>query len=135
MSSKKFTVASWNVEHFRGDPSRVVRISGFLKGDGGGPAEVPDVFALYEVEGKDVYALFMDAFQDHLASWRPPEPGRNPPAPLRRRGISAVAPPHAPAGVKPAATMSFGQALAGSTWKIPPRSCAPGLHVGPRMAR
>ena len=55
MSDKKFTVASWNVEHFRGDPTRVERIAGFIQGEGGGPPAVPDVFALYEVEGRDVY--------------------------------------------------------------------------------
>jgi hypothetical protein len=65
MKSRKFSVASWNVEHFRGDPARVSRVVGFIKGADGGPPEVPDVFALYEVEGKDVYVPLMEAFPDH----------------------------------------------------------------------
>jgi hypothetical protein len=49
MSDKKFTVASWNVEHFRGDPARVERVVGFINGADGGPPAVPDVFALSTV--------------------------------------------------------------------------------------
>jgi Endonuclease/Exonuclease/phosphatase family len=60
------SVASWNVEHFRGgDPDRVERVVNFIKGNEGGPPEVPDVFALYEVEGRDVYTTFMKAFPEH----------------------------------------------------------------------
>jgi len=65
MSDRKFTVASWNVEHFKGDPERVERVVGFIQGEAGGPPAVPDVFALYEVEGRDVYEAFMRAFPDH----------------------------------------------------------------------
>lgn len=51
---KIFSVASWNVEHFginRGmpDPGRVERAMQFLAD------QQPDVFAIYEVEGKEVY--------------------------------------------------------------------------------
>lgn len=50
--AKAFTVASWNVEHFRsqGVPSRVEDVVAFLADQN------PDVFALYEVEGKEVFA-------------------------------------------------------------------------------
>ena len=51
--AKVFSLASWNVEHFKGDPSRVTRIVDFLNDSKGG--NKPDVFALYEVEGIDVY--------------------------------------------------------------------------------
>lgn len=66
---KIFSVASWNVEHFKNtDPSdtaRVQRVARFISGHDGGPSPVPDVFALYEVEGKDVFGAFMDEFPDH----------------------------------------------------------------------
>lgn len=47
--AKLFSVASWNVEHFRNVDSRVDRVVAFLR------AQNPDVFALYEVEGKVVF--------------------------------------------------------------------------------
>lgn len=48
--ARAFSVASWNVEHFKdGDPARIGRVVGFL-------SQVdPDVFAIYEVEGKEVF--------------------------------------------------------------------------------
>ena len=46
---KAFSIASWNVEHFKDDPSRVQRVVDFLK------VQKPDVFALYEVEGAAVF--------------------------------------------------------------------------------
>ena len=46
---KAFSVASWNVEHFSDDPERVNRVVEFLK------AQKPDVFGLYEVEGRTVF--------------------------------------------------------------------------------
>jgi len=48
--AKLFSVASWNVEHFKDDPARVAKVVAFLA------AQNPDVFALYEVEGKTVFA-------------------------------------------------------------------------------
>jgi hypothetical protein len=46
---KAFSLASWNVEHFKNPDSRVDRVVGFL-------ADLsPDVFGLYEVEGKEVF--------------------------------------------------------------------------------
>jgi endonuclease/exonuclease/phosphatase family metal-dependent hydrolase len=49
--AKAFSVASWNVEHFRsqGIDSRVTDVVAFLK------EQEPDVLALYEVEGKQVF--------------------------------------------------------------------------------
>ena len=48
---KAFSVASWNVEHFRSQSvdSRVADVVAFLK------EQRPDVFALYEVEGRRVF--------------------------------------------------------------------------------
>jgi hypothetical protein len=47
--AKAFSLLSWNVEHFKDDPARVPRVVGLLQ------AQRPDVFALYEVEGKAVF--------------------------------------------------------------------------------
>jgi hypothetical protein len=48
--AKAFTVASWNVEHFKNENSKVDRVVQFLDDQN------PDVFALYEVEGADVFS-------------------------------------------------------------------------------
>ena len=67
--ARVFSVASWNVEHFRkstdADKARVGRVADFISGKNGGPKRVPDIFALYEVEGKDVYQEFMKKFPKH----------------------------------------------------------------------
>ena len=47
--AKAFSIASWNVEHFKGDPSRTIRVINFLK------KQNPDVIGLYEVEGGEVF--------------------------------------------------------------------------------
>ncbi len=47
--AKIFSVASWNVEHFKQDRDRVARVVGFLS------AQNPDVFGLYEVEGATIF--------------------------------------------------------------------------------
>lgn len=65
---KLFSVASWNIEHFAKDESpsgqqRVKRAIQFLK------AQDPDVFGLYEVEGKEVFkSLFeeMPGYTFHI---------------------------------------------------------------------
>lgn len=66
---KVFSVASWNVEHFKRDTdpdrSRVQRVARFVAGSDGGPSAIPDIFALYEVEGKEVYQDFMTEFPNH----------------------------------------------------------------------
>jgi len=56
---KAFSVASWNVEHFKGEPARVKRIIQFLE------AEKPDVFALIEVEGKEVFQTLTSRMPDY----------------------------------------------------------------------
>lgn len=55
--AKVFSLASWNVEHFKGDPNRVSRVVDFLNHSAGGNR--PDIFALYEVEGKEVYSALV----------------------------------------------------------------------------
>lgn len=66
---KVFSVASWNVEHFKNtsasDEARIQRVTKFISSNDGGPTSVPDIFALYEVEGKDVFQDFMDEFPNH----------------------------------------------------------------------
>ena len=49
--AKLFSVASWNVEHFKDDPTgaRIARVIDFVK------AQDPDVFGLYEVEGATIF--------------------------------------------------------------------------------
>ncbi|HEX2011307.1 MAG TPA: endonuclease/exonuclease/phosphatase family protein [Roseateles sp.] len=47
--AKLFSVASWNVEHFKDDPGRVGRVVEFMS------RQKPDVFGLYEVEGAAVF--------------------------------------------------------------------------------
>lgn len=54
--AKAFSIASWNVEHFKDDPSRIGRVVSFLA------AQNPDVVALYEVEGKEVFASMTAQF-------------------------------------------------------------------------
>ena len=53
------SIASWNVEHFRNDDERIDRVVGFLHD------QDPDVFAIYEVEGKDVFAALMTQMPGH----------------------------------------------------------------------
>ncbi len=56
--AKLFSVASWNVKNFKGKPEeRVARVVEFLLNPNGG--NTPDVFGLYEIVGKDVYAEFV----------------------------------------------------------------------------
>lgn len=66
---KVLNVASWNVEHFKNatdpDINRIQRVVKFIAGNDGGPSSIPDIFVLYEVEGKEVYQDFMSGFPDH----------------------------------------------------------------------
>lgn len=48
--AKAFSVASWNVDRFKGDSSRTNRVIGFLK------QQNPDVIGIYEVERSMVFA-------------------------------------------------------------------------------
>jgi hypothetical protein len=47
--AKLVSVASWNVEHFKDDATRIGRVVDFLSD------QRPDVFGLYEVEGSSIY--------------------------------------------------------------------------------
>ena len=59
--AKAFSVASWNVEHFKsqGVSSRVEDVVEFLA------EQRPDVFALYEVEGKEVFDALTTLMPDY----------------------------------------------------------------------
>lgn len=47
--AKAFSIASWNIEHFKGDSTRTNRVIGYLK------QQNPDVMGIYEVEGAAVF--------------------------------------------------------------------------------
>lgn len=47
--AKAFSLVSWNVEHFKKEDDHVARVVDLVN------AQRPDVFALYEVEGKIVF--------------------------------------------------------------------------------
>ena len=53
---KAFSVASWNVKHFKGQPARVQNVAQFLH------AQNPDIFALYEVTGSEVFTELSTRF-------------------------------------------------------------------------
>jgi len=60
--AKVLSFASWNVEHFAGQPERVARVVGLLN-------EVdPDVFALYEVKSNSVFGALMNGMPSHAFS-------------------------------------------------------------------
>lgn len=60
--AKIYSFASWNVEHFHGEPARVQKIVDTLN------PRSPDVFAIYEVQGKEVFNLLMDDMPSHAFS-------------------------------------------------------------------
>jgi len=51
--AKAFSLASWNVEHFRDDDKKIKRVIQFLE------AQKPDAFGLLEVEGKEVFSTLV----------------------------------------------------------------------------
>jgi len=57
--AKAFSLASWNVEHFKDEPERVARVVDFLK------EQDPDVFALLEVEGKEAFTELVRQMSDY----------------------------------------------------------------------
>ena len=61
--AKAYSLLSWNVEHFKkvqgNHAQRLQRIVNTIK------AEDPDVFALYEVEGKDVFGAMVTNFPSY----------------------------------------------------------------------
>jgi exonuclease III len=61
--AKAFSLASWNVEHFKDDKTRIKRVIDFLE------EQDPDVFGLLEVEGKEVFSSLvteMPNYQFHI---------------------------------------------------------------------
>jgi hypothetical protein len=61
--AKAFSLASWNVEHFKDDQTRINRVIKFLEDQN------PDVFGLLEVEGKEVFTTLvkeMPGYQFHI---------------------------------------------------------------------
>ncbi len=62
---KVFSFASWNVEHFRNNPERIDRAVEFLANADPSCGEAPDVFAIYEVEGSQVFAEIMRQMPTH----------------------------------------------------------------------
>lgn len=54
--AKAFSIVSWNVEHFKEDPNRVDRVVGFVA------AQDPDLIALYEVEGREIFSAVTAKF-------------------------------------------------------------------------
>ena len=52
--AKLFSIASWNVEHFKNPDARVGRVVDFLA------ENKPDLFALYEVEGDEVFEALVE---------------------------------------------------------------------------
>ena len=58
--AKLFSVLSWNVEHFKGEvKERVDDVTSQIK------SLNPDIFALYEVEGKEVFSSFTSVMPDY----------------------------------------------------------------------
>jgi endonuclease/exonuclease/phosphatase family metal-dependent hydrolase len=58
--AKLFSFASWNVEQFHGQPERVDRVVEVLA------EHDPDVFAIFEVKGRDVFSALMSRMPGHL---------------------------------------------------------------------
>ena len=57
--AKAFSIASWNIEHFKGDPTRTNRVIGYLK------QQTPDVIGIYEVEGAAVISEVTSQFPNY----------------------------------------------------------------------
>ena len=57
--AKAFSVASLNIEHLRNDPERSERVVEFLK------EQRPDVLAIYEVEGKELFPDLVSRLPKH----------------------------------------------------------------------
>src|SRR5262249_16416459 len=57
---KLFSVLSWNVEHFKDDPTptRINKVVDFVK------LQSPDVFGIFEVEGKTIFDALVSRMPD-----------------------------------------------------------------------
>jgi hypothetical protein len=60
--AKIFSAASWNIEHFKDDPTkaRINRVVEFVK------AQNPDVFGIFEVEGSTIFGALVDLMPDYI---------------------------------------------------------------------
>jgi hypothetical protein len=60
--ARLFSVASWNVEHFKDDPSgaRINRVIDFVK------AQDPDVFGIFEVEGGTIFNALVSKMPNYI---------------------------------------------------------------------
>ena len=58
--TKVFSVVSWNVKHFKGEKARVETVVELLQDQN------PDVFALYEVTGADVFRVMTEKFPGYI---------------------------------------------------------------------
>ena len=60
---KTLSLASWNIEHFRGKKKRTEKVLSFLKDQN------PDIFSLYEIEGnpKEAIDLAKKTFAEAIA--------------------------------------------------------------------
>lgn len=59
--SRLLKFASWNVEQFKNNQGRAARIANFLKDD----AHAPDLFAIFEVTGDEVFDDFVKLLPTH----------------------------------------------------------------------
>lgn len=57
--SDRLSFASWNVEHFYGRPERIDRVVGVIADHD------PDIFCIFEVEGKPVYPAVREMLPEH----------------------------------------------------------------------
>ena len=61
---KKFSVLSWNVKNFTTNNNNLDKITKHIKNQDG-PAG-PDIIAIYEVRGKDVFNVMTEKFPEHM---------------------------------------------------------------------
>ncbi|MFQ5612437.1 MAG: endonuclease/exonuclease/phosphatase family protein [Anaerolineae bacterium] len=57
--ARLFSFATWNVEHFKNDRDRIQDNIQFVRDSN------PDVFAIFEVEGRDVFGAFVELMPNH----------------------------------------------------------------------
>ena len=58
--AKAFSIASWSIEHFKGDLTRAERVIDFLKDQN------PNINGLYEVQRSEVFSLMTSKFPNYI---------------------------------------------------------------------
>ena len=60
--AKVFSAASWNIEHFKDDPTnvRIDRVVEFVK------TQNPDVFGIFEVEGSTIFNALVNKMPNYI---------------------------------------------------------------------